>query len=56
MTRKDFGYGILILDGEFLIPSEKGNKAAGTKARRSALELSTLFKEFRKFSIEEGKK
>ena len=36
--------------------SEKGNKAAGTRARKSALELSKLFKEFRKVSVEESKK
>ena len=35
---------------------EKGNKAAGTRARKSALELSKLFKEFRKISVEESKK
>jgi hypothetical protein len=35
---------------------EKGNKAAGTRARKSALELSKLFKEFRKVSVEEAKK
>lgn len=35
--------------------SEKGNKAAGTRARKSALELSKLFKEFRKVSIELSK-
>ena len=36
--------------------SEKGNKAAGTRARKAALELSKLFKEFRKVSVEEAKK
>lgn len=36
--------------------SEKGNKAAGTRARKSALELSKLFKDFRKVSVEESKK
>lgn len=36
--------------------AEKGNKAAGTRARKSALELSKLFKEFRKVSVEESKK
>lgn len=36
--------------------SEKGNKAAGTRAIKSALELSKLFKEFRKVSLEESKK
>ena len=35
---------------------EKGNKAAGTRARKSALELSKLFKDFRKVSVEESKK
>ncbi len=35
--------------------SEKRNKAAGTRARKSALELSKLFKEFRKVSVEAGK-
>lgn len=30
---------------------EKGNKAAGTRARKSALELSKLMKEFRKVSL-----
>lgn len=35
--------------------SEKGNKAAGTRARKSALELSKLFKEFRKVYVEASK-
>ncbi len=35
---------------------EKGNKAAGTRARKSALELSKMFKEFRKASVEAAKK
>ena len=35
---------------------EKGNKAAGTRARKSALEPSKLFKDFRKISVEESKK
>ena len=38
------------------LQSEKGNKAAGTRARKAALELSKLFKEFRKVSVEESKK
>ena len=33
----------------------KGNKAAGTRARKSALELSKLMKEFRKVSVEASK-
>ncbi len=35
---------------------EKGNKAAGTRARKSALELSKMFKEFRKASVDAAKK
>lgn len=35
---------------------EKNNKAAGTRARKSALELTKLLKEFRKVSVEEAKK
>lgn len=34
---------------------EKSNKAAGTRARKAALELSKLMKEFRKQSVEAGK-
>ena len=34
---------------------EKGNKAAGTRARKAALELSKLLKEFRKESVEATK-
>ena len=35
---------------------EKGNKAAGTRARKAALELSKFLKDFRKVSVEEAKK
>ena len=35
---------------------EKGNKAAGTRARKAALELTKLLKEFRKVSVEAAKK
>ncbi len=34
----------------------KGNKAAGTRARKASLELTKLFKEFRKQSIDAAKK
>lgn len=34
---------------------EKGNKAAGTRARKAALELSKLLKDFRKASVEFSK-
>ena len=35
---------------------EKNNKAAGTRDRKAALELSKLLKDFRKVSVEEAKK
>ena len=35
--------------------SETGNKAAGTRARKSSLNLEKLFKEFRKESLEASK-
>lgn len=34
---------------------EKGNKAAGTRARKAALELAKLMKDFRKVSVEASK-
>ena len=34
----------------------KGNKAAGARARKAALELMKDHKEFRKVSVEEAKK
>ena len=34
---------------------EKDNKAAGTRARKSSLELEKMLKEFRKASIESSK-
>ncbi|NDV97470.1 histone H1 [Dysgonomonas sp. 521] len=35
---------------------ENGNKAAGTRARKTSLAIEKALKEFRKVSIEEGKK
>ena len=35
--------------------AEKGNKAAGTRARKASLELEKLLKEFRKLSLEASK-
>lgn len=35
--------------------AEKGNKAAGARARKASLELEKLLKEFRKVSVEAGK-
>lgn len=34
---------------------EKGNKAAGTRARKAALEITKLMKVFRKASVEAAK-
>jgi len=36
--------------------AEKGNKAAGTRARKASLELEKVLKEFRKASLEDSKK
>lgn len=36
--------------------TEKGNKAAGTRARKASLDLEKVLKEFRKASLEESKK
>lgn len=44
----------LVADAEQQI--EKGNKAAGTRARKASLELEKVLKEFRKVSLEESKK
>ena len=34
----------------------KGNKAAGTRARKTSLEMEKMLKEFRKKSLESSKK
>ena len=34
----------------------KGNKAAGTRARKASLEMEKMLKEFRKLSLEASKK
>jgi len=34
----------------------KGNKAAGTRARKASLEMEKMLKEFRKLSLEAAKK
>lgn len=44
----------LIEDAELQLT--KGNKAAGTRARKASLELEKVLKEFRKVSLEESKK
>ena len=38
------------------LQAEKGNKAAGTRARKASLELEKVLKEFRKVSVEDSKK
>lgn len=38
------------------LQAENGNKAAGTRARKSSLAIEKVLKEFRKASIEESKK
>jgi len=38
------------------LQSGKGNKAAGTRARKGSLDLEKLLKEFRKTSLEASKK
>ena len=38
------------------LQAEKGNKAAGIRARKSSIELEKLLKEFRKATLEEAKK
>ena len=35
---------------------EKGNKAAGTRARKNALNIANMMKEFRKASVAASKK
>ena len=35
---------------------EKGNKAAGTRARKASLQIEKMMKEFRKASLEASKK
>ena len=44
------------LQEDAALQAEKGNKAAGTRARKASLELEKVLKEFRKVSLEESKK
>ena len=46
-------YAALATDAALQV--EKGNKAAGTRARKASLELEKLMKEFRKASLEAAK-
>lgn len=45
-----------IFTADATLQLERGNKAAGTRARKAALEVSELMKEFRQVSVEESKK
>ena len=47
-------YDSVMTDADLQI--EKGNKAAGTRARKASLELEKALKEFRKVSLDESKK
>ena len=46
--------GALLTDGT--LQNERGNKAAGLRARKASLELERLTKAFRKASLEADKK
>lgn len=46
-------YAEFITDAK--LQAEKGNKAAGTRARKASLNIEKLLKEFRKASIEASK-
>ena len=46
-------YAAFAVDAE--AQAEKGNKAAGARARKASLELEKALKEFRTVSIEAGK-
>lgn len=43
-------------EADALLQVEKSNKAAGTRARKTSLEIEKAMKEFRKVSLEESKK
>ena len=47
-------YDSMMTDADLQI--EKGNKAAGTRARKASLELEKALKEFRKVPLDESKK
>ena len=57
---KELVDNIKVLAGEFIenatAQTEKGNKAAGARARKASLQVEKLLKEFRKVSVEEAKK
>lgn len=53
IERINASFETLKVDAE--LQSEKGNKAARTRARKTSLELGKLLKEFRKASLEASK-
>ena len=46
-------YEVFVVNADAQV--EKGNKAAGARARKAALNLMKLMKDFRKESVEAGK-
>ena len=46
-------YAAFVVDAE--AQAEKGNKAAGARARKASLAIEKAMKEFRKTSLESGK-
>lgn len=54
ITKIEEAYAQFALDAK--LQEEKGNKAAGTRARKASLEVEKLMKQFRKVSLEEAKK
>ena len=52
---KQINEQIAVFQKESAQQVEKNNKAAGTRARKAALEISKLMKEFRKASVEASK-
>ena len=54
VTRIEKNFDLFKLNAEAQLA--KGNKAAGTRARKAALELMKDLKEFRRVSVEEAKK
>lgn len=43
-------------NNDFNLNVNKGNKAAGVRARKASIELEKMFKEYRKKSLESAKK
>lgn len=53
-TKIQEAYEAFAKDAE--IQAEKGNRAAGTRARKASLTIEKMMKEFRKLSLEDSKK